>query len=175
MRAGGIGLVGLLITFAIIMYLMGGKGCTGQSYLQTMMNVKKEKEPWAQQVGGKDVRGRPFSESLTVESWPESGNMRGLEVKTVDPAGPAATHFGLQVGDVILEIGMQDVGGPIIDSVGAGNDFLTEAFAKSFPITVRRAGEEMSLPSAAAPAGAAPANNAGGLPPLPGGLTPGGQ
>ena len=66
MRAGGIGLVGLLITFAIIMYLMGGKGCTGQSYLQTMMNVKKEKEPWAQQVGGKDVRGRPFSESLTA-------------------------------------------------------------------------------------------------------------
>ncbi len=80
------------------------------------------------------------------------------------------------MGDVIIEIGSFDVGGPIIDSVGAGNDFLTDAFAKSAPLTISRAGEEMTLPAGAgAGGGTPPAGNPGGVPALPGGLAPGGR
>ena len=78
--------------------------------------------------------------------------MKGLEVTRVDPFGPAVTYFGLQVGDVIVEIGMQDVGGPIIDSPSAGGDFLTDAFAKNYPIKVRRGDQVITLPSGAPPA-----------------------
>lgn len=190
MRFGsGFGLLSLLVVMAIILYLFAGKGgCMGQSYLGALMRVKKEKEPLAQQWGGKDVRGRPFWESVDLKQWPDKGEMKGLEVTRVDPFGPAATYFGLKTGDVIVEIGLQEVGGPIIDSSGAGGDFLTEAFARNFPIKVRR-GEEVlvlpdpSLPPPAPGAGAFPqanqpgkpsTNNPGGLPNLPGGLVPAG-
>ena len=181
MRFGsGLGLLSLLITMAIIVYLFAGKaGCGGQSYLGLLAKTKKEKEPLVQQWGGKDVRGRPFWESLDLERWPETGNVKGLVVTRVDPFGPAATYFGLQTGDVILEIGMQDVGGPIIDTPAAGGEFLTEAFAKNFPIKVRRGEQTVTLPSGAPPApgtGAFPQANPGqnssgsgvpGIPPIP--------
>ena len=153
MRFGsGLGLLSLLITMAIILFLFAGKGGCLPGYLSAVMRVKKEKEPQVQQWGGKDVRGRPFWESLDLSRWPDVGALKGLTVTRVDPFGPAATHFGLQAGDVIVEIGMQEVGGPIIDSPSAGSDFLTEAFAKNFPIKVRRADQLITLPSGAPPA-----------------------
>ena len=167
MRAG-FGLIGLLITMAIILYLLAGRGCTGQSYLGTLADVKKEKEPVVQQWGGKGVDGRPFHESLAIADWPESGSLRGLEVSNVDPAGPAATYYGLQNGDIILEIGSQDVGGPIIHSTDAGRDFLTDAFSRGAPLVVRRNGQEITLPTGGASTPGLPSG--GGRPTLPGGL-----
>lgn len=178
MRFGsGLGLLSLLITMVIILLLFAGRGCGGQSYLGLLARTKKEKEPLVQQWGGKDVRGRPFWESLDLESWPESGPVKGLEVTRVDPFGPAVTHFGLQVGDIVVEIGLQEVGGPVIDTPAAGGEFLTDAFQKSFPIKVRRAGQVITLPSGTPPApgtGAFPQANPGqsnpgtGLPQIPG-------
>jgi hypothetical protein len=153
---------------AIIMVMFAGKGgCLGgQSYLGLLAKTKKEKEPLVQQWGGKDPKGRPFWESLDLQRWPERGDMKGLEVTRVDPTGPAASYFGLQTGDIITEIGMHEVGGPIIESVAAGADFLTDAFAKNFPIKIRRAGQELVLPGPGA--GGTGANAPAGLPNLPG-------
>lgn len=167
MRAG-IGLVGLLITMAIILYLLAGRGCTGRSYLGTLADVKKEKGEWAQQIGGKDTTGRPFHESLTIEEWPETGALRGFQVSNVDPLGPAATHYALQNGDIILEIGSQDVGGAIINSTDSGRDFLTDGFARGAPLVVRRNGQEITLPPGGASTPGLPSG--GGRPTLPGGL-----
>ena len=161
---GGIGLVSLMVTMAIILYLLAGKGCGGQSYLQTVMNVKKEHEPQAQQWGGKGPDGRPFTETFAFEAWPESGRLQGLEVTSVDPAGPAATFYGIQPGDIIVNIGPHEVGGPIVGSVPAGNDFLIDAFSKSYPLTVRRGETQLTLPD---PASGVTTTPPGGLPNLP--------
>jgi hypothetical protein len=176
MRFGsGLGLLSLLITMVIILMLFAGRGCGGQSYLGLLARTKKEKEPLVQQWGGKDVRGRPFWESLDLEGWPDTGSVKGLEVTRVDPFGPAATHFGLQTGDIIVEIGLHEVGGPIVDTPVAGGEFLTEAFARNFPIKVRRGEQVLTLPSGKPPAPgtgafpqANPSQTPAGLPPVPG-------
>lgn len=176
----GFGLVALLLTVAIILFLLAGPlGQGGSSYLQTVTNVKKEKEPVVQQWGGKDVRGRPLYDTIELVRWPESGKMRGAKVDTIDPTGPAATFYGLQAGDVIVRIQSQDVGGYVIGDEEAAEAFLTDAFRYSAPITIRRAGEEMTLPATEpAPSlptttpdrGSSGSNDAGGGVQLPSGL-----
>src|SRR5690606_26193340 len=118
-----------------------------QSYIQTVMNVKKEKEPLAQQWGGKDVRGRALYDTIELVSWPESGPMRGAKVDTIDVTGPAATFYGLQAGDIILQINSQELGGYVISSADDAEAFLTDAFRYSAPILIRRGETEMTLPA----------------------------
>lgn len=173
----GFGLLALLITMAIILVLLAGRGggCTGQSYLQTVTNVKKEKEPIVQQWGGKDVRGRALYDTIQLVPWPESGAMRGAQVETVDATGPAATFYGLQAGDVIIQINSQAVGGYVITSADDAEAYLTDAFRYSAPIVIRRNGEEMTLPAtqpASPPNGSAGqgGTDIGGGVKLPGGL-----
>ena len=144
---GAVGLLSILIAVAIMLYLLAGRGCApgGKSYLTTVVDAKKKYEPIAQQMGGKDPQGRPFNESLTTVPWPETGKFRGLLVQSVDPAGSAATFYGLQAGDVIEQIGPLPVGGMIIGDEQAGGDFLIDAFARQFPLTVKRNGETLQL------------------------------
>ena len=170
---GAFGLVGILVVMAIILYALAGRmGCGGRSYLQTVTGVKKEKEPLVNQWGGRDPRGRPFSESLTLAEWPDAGTLKGLKVTSIDPAGVAATHFGLQQDDVILEIGPHAVGGAIVDSAESGNDFLQETFRLSGRIKIRRGEQPLILPDQkTTPAGTSGA--AGAAPNIPG--LPGGQ
>lgn len=167
----GFGLVALLLSVGIILFLMAGPiGKGGQSYLQTVTNVKKEKEPVVQQWGGKDVKGRALYDTVELVPWPETGSMRGAMVNTIDATGPAATFYGLQTGDVIIRINSQDVGGFIITDEGAAEAFLTDAFRYSAPILIKREGQEMTLP-ATQPNSPSGTDNAGGvkLPPgLPG-------
>ena len=170
---GAFGLLSLLMVVAIVLYLLGGRGCSpgGRSYIQTVTDVKKEKEPLAQQWGGKDPTGRPFHESLTLADWPEQGALRGVRVETIEAAGIAATHFGLRQGDVITHIGAQPVGGFVITDASAANDFLDDAFARSASLTVRRGDAELTLPQqGGTPAATTPGLGTGvGLPPgLPG-------
>lgn len=142
------GLVALLLSVGIILFLLAGPlGKGGRSYLQTVTDVKKEKEPQVQQWGGKDVKGRALYDTIELAPWPETGRMRGAVVDTIDTTGPAATFYGLQTGDVIVQIQSQQVGGSIISDEEAAEAFLTDAFARSAPIVVEREGQELILPA----------------------------
>ena len=173
MRGAAIGFLSLLLGVAIMLYLLAGRGCApgGRSYLQTVGDAKKKYEPIAQQMGGKDPQGVPFHESMTTTAWPETGgSFRGVEVKTVDPAGVAATFYGLKTGDVIRRIGPQDIGGYIITDEQAAQDMLDDAFARSFPLTVERGGATIQLPDPTRPPPTGPLNPPAmpGAPPAPG-------
>ena len=176
MRGAAIGLLSLLLGVAIMLYLLAGKGCApgGKSYLGTVTDAKKKYEPIAQQMGGNDPQGVPFHESMTTAAWPETGGtFRGVLVQSVDPAGVAAKFYGLQAGDVIRRIGPQDVGGYIVADMQGAQDFLDDAFARDFPLTVTRGNQSLTLTGQSyqkaiqTPAGTAP-----GAPPAP--ATPGG-
>ena len=125
-------------------------------------------------MGGNDPGGAPFHQSLTTAAWPEGGgSLRGLLVQSVDPAGVAATYYGLRAGDVIEQIGPQDVGGYVVSDEQLATEFLDDAFARAFPLTVRRNGEKLTLTGQSyrqkinIPAGAGPAPGTPGAPGAP--------
>ncbi|MEM1012608.1 MAG: hypothetical protein AAGI46_10375 [Planctomycetota bacterium] len=158
----GIGILSLLLTTGIMLWLFAGPmGSGGASYGKMLAEKNREAREDVQQFSGKDIDGRRLSETLTLVASPERGSMRGVLVSEIEPNAIAATHFGLVKGDVIRQIGPNDVGGFIITSVDAASDFLDEAFAKSQSIVVDRDGQELTLPTGPAPAG---------RPALPGGV-----
>ena len=161
----GLGLLGLLITTAIILFLLAGRGCSpnGQSYLGTLATTNKEKKAEVNRFGGNDPQGQRFRESLAFAPHPDTGAMRGLSVQSVDPTGVAASTYGLLPGDVIEQIGPHEVGGYIVADEASAADFLDDAFARTYPLTVRRGDEVMELKWTAPPTAPPPGTgNAGG-------------
>ncbi len=159
----GIGLLSLLIVVAIMFYLFAGPtGPGGSSYGGTLAEKNREAREDVNRFAGQGVDGRRMSETLTLEPFPERGPMRGVRVVTIEADGTAATNFGLQVGDVIRQIGPNELGGPIITSVDAANDFIDDAFARGMKLTIERDGVELVLPEDTVPSTPGPA--------LPGGL-----
>lgn len=147
MLGAGIGLLSLLIVVGIMLYLFAGPtGPGGASYGRTLATKNQEMTQQANQFSGRDERGRPLRETLTLAPSPESGPMRGVLVETIEADGIAATHFGLQAGDEITQIGPQEVGGFIITDADAAATFLEEAFARGQTIRVHREGEVLTLP-----------------------------
>ena len=142
----GLGLIGLLCVVAIMLYLFAGPGPGGASYAGTLARKSKEAKQEVNQFGGRDATGKPLSQTLTLIPDEAGGSLRGLTVDTIDPKGVAATHFGLEAGDVITQIGSHEVGGFIIGSIESARDFLDTAFATNQPIQVRRDGQTISLP-----------------------------
>jgi hypothetical protein len=145
--ATGAGLLLVLGGVALMLFLYAGPiGPGGSSYIGTVAEKKADATEQAQQFSGRDIDGRPLSETLTLEPFEQGGNLRGLTVVAVEPEGVAATHFGLQAGDIIEQIGPQEVGGFIIDSFEFSKDMLNEAFARQQTVVVERNGEEVTLP-----------------------------
>lgn len=171
MRAG-IGFIALLLGIALILFLLGGRlGGDGRSYLQTVMDARKQAHTDIYSFQGQDASGTPLHQTLTLEPEPERGPMRGLIVASIDPAGIAATHFGLRTGDVITQIGPHPVGDTIVGSVEDGQMFLDEAMARGQSLTVRRDGQTLTLPRDAGVIGDGQGGLPEGLPEgLPGGL-----
>ena len=143
----GLGLIGLLCVVAIMLYLFAGPGPGGASYAGTLAKKNKEAKQQVNQFGGRDATGKPLSQTLTFAEDEDGGTLRGLTVDTVDPQGIAVSHFGLQAGDVITQIGAHEVGGFIIPSLESARDFLDTAFATGQKIQVRRDGQMITLPN----------------------------
>lgn len=130
------GLVGLLITVAIVMFLMVGPLGTGnEGYLKTVARARKDKTTQVQQFSGKTSTGERVNSFVTFVETPEDRfRVAGFNGN----GGPLATDYGLQVGDVIVRVGPQDVGGFIINSEETLRDFLDDAFARQMEIVVER-------------------------------------
>jgi hypothetical protein len=148
MMGAGFGLIGLLLSMGIILWMFAGP-MGGGSYGKTLASKNQEAREQVQQFSGRDDTGRRLSETLTLEEAD-----RGVRVATVESTGIAATHFGLLENDVILQIGPMVVGDVLIPDVAAAQDFLDDAFAKNRSIIVLRDGKELTLPAEGAEGGA---------------------
>ncbi|MEM6315467.1 MAG: hypothetical protein AAF743_15375, partial [Planctomycetota bacterium] len=127
------GLVGLLITVAIIALIMVGPiGPGGASYLGTVAKTNKDKRAQVQQFSGKTADGTRANTFVTLAEQSDGFKVTGLT------GGPFVTVYGLAPGDVIVRIGPQDVPGYIISSETDVRNFLDDAFARQLSITVRR-------------------------------------
>ena len=167
MRLGaGIGLLALLLGVALMFFLFAGPlGPGGSSYGGNLAKKNNEAKATANRFAGRDADGQRVADSLVLTPFPETGDLRGFTIESVTPGGVAETHFGLEPGDVIEQVGVMPVGGPGgLTGVDGARDFLDDAFARRLALKVRREGETLELPANGASPGAA---GLGGLPGLP--------
>jgi len=139
----GIGLLSLLVVIGIIVYLFAGPtGSDGSSYGETLAEANREAKEQVRQIAGRDADGRPANAGLTLGDAD-----RGVVVESIEPDQVIASHYGLREGDVMTQIGPNDVGGMIISGHEAAGDFLLAAYQANQSIEVIRDGETLALPA----------------------------
>ena len=157
-----LGLVSLLVVVAIVLLLFS-------VYQAPMLKQSKSTRQQAQQIAGRDEDNAPVTDAVTLDELDRAGRMEGAVVTSVVPGSTIQTHYGLQNGDVLLELGQVTIKGNI-SSAGEAKDFLLYAYQRSEPVVVMRGNERLTLPidprnpssvaaaaRAAAASGAAPA------------------
>jgi hypothetical protein len=148
MRALGaaFSLVGLLVTLAIIMVIWN-------KYEYPVLKTGVQLKPIAQEISGHDENGGDASHSITYEPDFNGNVLKGLVVKTIVAGGAMEKHFGLVVGDEIVQIGQEDMGIYNNDSDLAAASVLQDGFEKDEALQVKRNGQVIILPAGANPDG----------------------
>src|SRR2546421_2579825 len=137
MRAA-FGLVGILITLGVIIWIMTK---TELPQMQQAATIQKEVTPQVNQIAGNSASGNMrFNESLKVELQQSGGKSNSILVTDVDGAGPAAGYYTLKRGDSIVEVGNL---GPVRDSntITSSDDamvFVMDAYQHQQPLIVVR-------------------------------------
>ena len=156
------GLIGLLVTIGVVVMIMNTVLKKEQTVISTA-NVAREE---VKQIGGYSEDMTPAANSATIEQQQTpSGKLESLVVKDVITGGALQKYFGLQAGDVIIEVNGMKV------SETPGNDpelskaWLIEAYQKKQPITVVRDSKRLTLPQPAATPTAPGATPAAGTTP----------
>jgi hypothetical protein len=150
MRAA-FGLVSILVAIGVVVMIMH------YFYLpsvQQAVRVQKKVTPQVQQMGGRGTDGVDARKSISLDAEQSAGRMNSVIVTAIDPVGPMAKYFGLQVGDSIVEISPQ--GGslmPVRDMASSdeAKDQLLTAYQNSQQIVVVRDGQKTTLPVKPAP------------------------
>ena len=162
-----LGLVSLLVVVAIIMLLFN-------FYTAPMLKETKSTREQAQQISGRDEDNAPVTHAITLDAQDRAGRMEAAVVTDLTPGSKLETHYGLQKGDVILELGQVTIRGNIT-SADEAKDFLLHAYQRNEPLVVMRGSDRITLPQEA-PARNAAANAPGAAPspaPSAGGPAPG--
>jgi hypothetical protein len=155
MRAA-FGLVGLLVVFGVIVWIMGAPG----GYLDKTkadIDAGNKAKQQVNVIAGNSADGEyQFRKTITIDLATSGGKTEGLLVTSVNPAGPAATYYGLAKGDVVIDLGQM---GPVKGQTWSADealDWLDDAYRKQQRLTVIRNGQTINLPQT--PTAAAPAN-----------------
>jgi hypothetical protein len=141
-----LGLVSLLVVLGIVMLLFN-------FYQAPMLKQGKTMRDDAQQLAGRDENNEPVHHAVTLDAQDRAGKMEAAVVTGITAGSTLETHYGLQKGDVIVELGQVTVKGNI-HSADEAKDFLLYAYQRNEPVVVLRGGERLSLPMPA------PARNA---------------
>ena len=137
------GIVSLLVTFAIILYMMVGTG-----YLSTVSGQNKQMRQQANVLGGKDPTGQVVATDSIGYRVDRAAGKPKLLVTTVMAGGPMEERYGLRPNDQIVEIAGLD----FVDNIStrdSATEWLHTAYARGQPIVVVRNGTKVTLPDAA--------------------------
>lgn len=154
MRAA-IGLVGILVAIGVLVWLWGPGGGLDKAKqdIDVLHKTQETLKPMTS-AGAAELQ-----ESLTIELQTVSGKSDSVLVVDVKPGGPGATHFGLQRGDGIMEIGPYIVKSQVQSDDDAWA-YLKEAYGRKYELKVVRNGQTITLPATTAQGSQQPA---GGL------------
>jgi hypothetical protein len=166
-----LGLVSLLVVVAIILLLFN-------FYQAPMLKKGVSAREEARQIAGRDENNAPVTDAILLDSHDRAGRMEGALVKDILAGSTLQNYYGLQKGDVILEVGQVAIKNNI-SSPDEAKDFLLYAYQRNEPVVVLRGSERLVLPigaparnaAAVAPAGPAAPGEAATAP-QPGGEHP---
>ena len=135
------GLVSLLVTLAIVLYLMVGTG-----YMGAVASQNKQARQTLNVMGGKDETGQIKAIDSIHTRIDRAGGRPKFIAAEVMKDGPMEKHYGIRPGDRIVEIGGLDFDANI-GSREAGDEWLATAYARGQPIVVVRGVEKLTLPT----------------------------
>lgn len=164
----GIGLIGLLITMGIGLYVWS-------SYTAPVASRGMTARDDAARIAGVDEEtGMKNSDSITLAAQDSGGRLRGILVTAIVANGPMQKQMGLAAGDVIVEIGMAGSLMKVSDYPGGADMAIAsvyEAPQRKQQLAVMRGGQRIVLPmppgAAAPPATPVPAASPGNPSPTP--------
>jgi hypothetical protein len=150
------GLLSLLISIALAAYLWS-------MHTEVVVHKGNELHDQAEQISGRSKDGTPVGNSIVTE--PENdpqGHFKDLLVKDVTAGGGLETFYGLHQGDRIISV--ESLTTMELPTGGDMKALLADAYQRSQPIMVIRAGQQVTLPlqggakpgAAAAPASGSP-------------------
>src|SRR5205809_392146 len=88
--------VGVLIWFMYAMYL---------PYVKTVTTVGRHAQDQAAQIAGVDNHGGGrVSESFNLVADRKNGKLQGILISSINPGSAFQKYFGVQTGDVVIEI-----------------------------------------------------------------------
>ncbi len=137
------GLVGILVTLGVIVWLLAAPGGELDQISQAK-KVQDRTKLMVNDLSGLESDGQQTkADPLTLEASP--GDFRYVTLTAIDPAGSElASKYGLSVGDQITAIGPLAVGGPSVSNVDDAKLQLNSMQAVA-SITVRRNGQQIVL------------------------------
>ena len=120
-------------------------------YTQQVLTQGQSAQTRVQQMAGIDTQlGGKVEDHLVLGPVGRGGKFYGLQVKTADPGSIYTRYYGLNVNDVIEQIGPQFVRDMDEQTAQA---LATEAYQRKWELVVVRNGSRLSLPqTVAAPA-----------------------
>jgi hypothetical protein len=140
------GLVSLLVTLAIILFIF--------KYIEApVIKEGKKAQDEARQMAGRDEEGERVTNAITLDSQDRNGKMESVIVTDITADSAIQQRYGLEKGDVILEMGPLSVRGNM-SSPDEAKDMLQDAYQKNYSLVVIRGWDKLTLPM---PAGSAPA------------------
>ena len=132
----GFGLLGLLITVAIILMV-------STPHVQTVLKEGQHAKEEASIISGRDMNGRDARDSYHIEPQASGGKTVSFLVTKVVPGGAMETRFGLKKDDTITEINGQRIRDYNDDELAQAQ--MLDAYQRSWPVTVVRDGQTLTL------------------------------
>ena len=139
------GLVGLLVTLAIILMLFKTQA--------PALKAGKKAQDQARQMVGRDEDGNRVTDAVTLDARDRAGKMESVVVSDITPNSAIQQRYGLQKGDVIIQMGDLNVRDNM-SSPEEAKDFLLKAYQDNREVVVIRGWDKLTLPMGP---GAAPA------------------
>lgn len=131
MRYAGGGLIlMLLIGVGIYLFLQANNA-------QVVTQQAKPAQKAAVEMSGVGLR-----ESFTMKPVEANGKVTGLEITSIDPASPLVDMYGLQKGDVVVEVGPFSFKSDDPEMMKAQ---LLEVGAHNHPLVILRQGKRMEV------------------------------
>jgi hypothetical protein len=134
-----LGLVGLLVVVAILIMLWANS--TSQ-----VAKTSKQVRPQVEQLAGVDPSGGRVTDTYSLDRVEENGRFRGLRVTQLAPNSPMRSFYGLQDGDLIIEVGASGAMMAARDNDAETlKSLVASAYQTKQPLVVERDGKPVTL------------------------------
>jgi S1-C subfamily serine protease len=132
----GFGFVSLLVVLGIMMWIF-------KEIEAPEIEVGQKAQQESEQISGRDANGVPVYRSYKAEADMHGNQFAGIRITDLTSGGPMETGYGLKVGDVVLQIGGNDV--QMFGDYESAKGQLDQAYQSNAALVVLRGEEKMTL------------------------------